>query len=62
MGAPWAQWDVAHRRFAPVAAYMKRTIADVRRKCRQLLAVHLQQQHGSTAGGDGHAGAEWEQE
>lgn len=34
MGEPWAKWNVSSNRFAPVAAYMKRTIRDVRRKVR----------------------------
>lgn len=34
MGEPWAKWTVSSNRFAPLAAYMKRTIRDVRRKAR----------------------------
>ena len=42
MGAPWAHWGVEGNRFAPVAAYMKRTIRDVRRKVKQLQAAEAE--------------------
>ena len=39
MGAPWAAWSVAQNRFAPVAAYTKRTIRDVRQKVKEKLSL-----------------------
>ena len=42
MGAPWAHWGAEGNRFAPVAAYMKRTIRDVRRKVKQLQAAEAE--------------------
>lgn len=53
MGAPWAEWSVEGNRFAPVAAYMKRTICDVRRKVRQLQAA--QAEADAAAGADADA-------
>jgi hypothetical protein len=45
MGAPWAHWSVEGNRFAPVAAYMKRTIRDVRQKVKEKLAVEVALAH-----------------
>jgi hypothetical protein len=39
MGAPWAHWSVHDNVFAGMAAFLKRTIRDVRQKVHEKLAA-----------------------